>query len=249
MAKQRHLANAPITEALIDVHVNPQPGLTFDMLKQSVSDSDFGYYEKGRITKKRLQFKLPTDGQPPEIPAHLVQQVGFRMHTYDEKYVAQFRLSGFTLSRMPPYEEWRKLVEESKRLWAIYRERLSPERVVRLATRSINNLHLPMQPGDSYQTYLHKLVDVPDGAPQAVASFFQRFELVDASTSRVNLTIALQENSLNSRMPVILDIDAFKIVDLAPTDDQLWEILEHLRNLKNETFFSSLTEKAADLYE
>jgi uncharacterized protein (TIGR04255 family) len=249
MAKQRHLTNAPITEALIDIHIAPQPGLTFDLLKESITAADSGYYEKGPIATVQFELKPTSDGQQPESTAHSAQ-VGLRMHSPDEKFVAQCRLSGFTLSRMQPYDDWENLVEESKRLWAIYRERLSPARVIRLATRFINNLQLPMQMGDSYQTYLHKLVDVPDGAPQAVASFFQRFELVDVeSTSHVNLTIALRGSPPSPPVPVILDVDAFKLVDLSPADNQLWEILEHLRSLKNETFFGAITEKAAELYE
>lgn len=249
MAKQRHLEHAPITEALIDIHVAPKAELTFDLLKEAITAADFGYYEKSPIAKGRFELKLTSDGQQPETMAHSAQ-IGLRMHSLDERYVAQCRLSGFTLSRMQPYEDWAKLVEESKRLWAIYSERLSPRRVIRVATRYINDLQLPMEPGDSYQTYLHKLVDVPDGAPQAVASFFQRFELVDVeSKSRVNLTIALRESPPNSPIAVILDVDAFQFVDLSPADNQLWEILEHLRNLKNETFFGAITEKAAELYE
>jgi len=249
MAKQRHLKNAPITEALIDIHVAPQPGLTFDLLKESITAADFGYYEKSPIATGQFEFKVTSDGQQPETTARSAQ-IGLRMHSHDEKFVAQCRLSGFTLSRMQPYDGWENLIEESKRLWAIYSERLSPARVLRLATRFINNLQLPMQMGDSYKTYLHKLVDVPDGAPQAVASFFQRFELVDVeNTSHVNLTIALRESPPSPPVPVILDVDAFRLVDLSPTDSQLWEVLEHLRKLKNETFFGALTEKAAELYE
>jgi uncharacterized protein (TIGR04255 family) len=93
-------------------------------------------------------------------------------------------------------------------------------------------------------------VDVPDEAPQAVASFFQRFQLVEVeSTARVNLTLALETTPPTGPAPVILDVDAFMFTDLVPTDGRLWEILERLRELKNRTFFSSLTEAAAELYE
>jgi len=47
---------------------------------------------------------------------------------------------------------------------------------------------------------------------------------------------------------VILDVDAFSFTDLDPMDDKLWVILEHLRTLKNNSFFGSLTERATELY-
>ncbi len=103
MAKIRHLQYAPITEALIDIHVEPRPGLTFDELKEAITKSDFGYYEKGSIAQSRFEFKLASDGQTPASASHSAQ-IGVRMHSEDEKYVAQCRLSGFTLSRVHPYE-------------------------------------------------------------------------------------------------------------------------------------------------
>ena len=249
MARQRHLSNAPITEALIDLHVEPKPGLDFDGLKEFIGASDFGYYIKSPISHGLFGFKLTSDGNQPETTG-TAEQVGIRMHSADELYVAQCRLSGLTLSRLHPYEEWDKLVDETKRVWAIYRERLAPVRLTRVATRFINNLQLPLQSGDSYQVYLHKLVDVPDDAPQAVASFFQRFELVDVESGhRVILTAAQEPASPQGSPSVILDVDAYTHTNLRPRDEQLWVILERLRELKNRTFFGSITEQAAELYE
>jgi uncharacterized protein (TIGR04255 family) len=177
-------------------------------------------------------------------------QIGLRLHSQDERYVAQCRLAGFTLSRLPPYENWETLLAETKRVWSVYRERLSPVRVTRVATRFINNLRLPLEPGMSFQTYLQKFVDVPDEVPEAVASFFQRFQLADIpSGAFVNLTLALNETPTSGSVPVILDIDAFTSTVLSPSDEGLWETLEHLRTLMNRSFFGTLTERAVELYE
>ena len=249
MARQRHLPHAPITEALIDIHVTPPDGLTFAGLKSAIDGADFGYYVKNPISQGTFAFKLAPDGQPPQT-AGKAAPVGFRLHSSDERYVAQCRLGGFTLSRLPPYETWENLLEEARRLWAIYVERMAPTRVVRVATRFINNLRLPLTSGASFQTYVNKLVDVPEEAPQAVEAFFQRFGLVDSpSGARVNLTLALDGMSAGEPVPVILDIDAFIAADLNPMDRELWAILERLRELKNRSFFGTLTERAAELYE
>ena len=166
MAKQRHLPHAPITEALIDIRVTPREGLTFAELKDAIEAADCGYYLKSPISEGTFAFTLAPEGKPQTAAESA--QVGLRLHSADEKYVAQFRLSGFTLSRLPPYENWEILLEEARRLWSIYIKCLAPTHVVRVATRFINNLHLPLETGGSFQTYLNKLVDVPDEAPQAV---------------------------------------------------------------------------------
>ncbi len=249
MARQRHLPHAPITEALIDIHVEPRHDLTFPALQQTIATPEFGYYVKNPISQEMFAFKLTLDGEQPQTTAE-ASQIGLRLHSHDEKYVAQCRLSGFTLSRLRPYEEWSTLIREAKHVWAIYTERLAPVRVTRVATRFINNLQLPMRLGGSFQEYLHKLVDVPDEAPQAVASFLQRFQLVDVqSNALVNLTLALESTPTLGPAPVVIDVDAFIEKDLDPGGVELWVILEQLRALKNQCFFGSLTERAAELYE
>ncbi len=249
MARQRHLPRAPITEALIDIRVAPRDGLTFTGLQDSISAPEFGYYVKNPISEGTFGFMLTSDGTQPQTTAQAAQ-IGLRLHSHDEKYVAQCRLSGLTLSRLPPYEEWPNLIQEARRVWAVYTERLLPKRVTRVATRFINNLQLPMDHGESYQKYLHKFVDVPDEAPQAVASFFQRFHVIDVeSDASVILTLALDNTPPRARAPVILDIDAFRVTDLELPNQDLWDILEELRALKNRCFFGTITEATAGLYE
>jgi uncharacterized protein (TIGR04255 family) len=248
MARQRHLPHAPITEALIDIQVTPREGLTFAELKGAIEAADSGYYVRSPISEGSFAFALAPEGKPQTAAESA--QVGLRLHSADEKYVAQFRLTGFTLSRLPPYEKWENLVDEARRLWAVYLERLAPRRVVRIATRFINNLQLPLEPGASFQIYVNKLIDVPDEAPQAVEAFFQRVRLVDtASGARVILTLALDGMVAGKPAPVILDVDAFIAAKKDPMNGELWAVLERLRELKNRSFFGTITEQAAELYE
>lgn len=249
LAKQRHLANAPITEALIDLAVAPRPGLTFAQLKETVGSTVPGYYLKGPISQGTVAFQVSNDGMAP-LASSESQQIGIRLHSQDEKYVAQFRINGFTLSRLPPYEDWKNLEKEAERVWNIYLKCLTPSRISRVATRYINNLRLPLEPGIAFQRYIEKLVDVPEEAPQSVTGFFQRLQLVDtASGAHVVLTLAMDTASPMNQAPVILDIDCSIRADLSPGDPKVWNILASLRALKNRTFFGTLTERAAELYQ
>lgn len=249
MAKPRHLDHAPITEALVDIQVEHNREISFDDLKKAFDKLDFGYYLKSPITQRTFGFTIASDGQKP-LTNDEATQIGLRLHSSDDLYVAQCRLTGFTLSRLPPYETWDGLISEAKRIWSIYIERIEPMRVTRIATRFINNLQLPLEHGASFQTYLQKFADVPDEAPQVLSSFFQQFQLVEPSiNARVNLTLALESAPINDRAPVILDIDAFAFTNFDPRDESLWEILESLRDLKNRCFFGSLTDQSVELYK
>ena len=46
------------------------------------------------------------------------------------------------------------LVAETRRLWSLYVDKLEPEAIVRVATRFINKLKLPMTSGERFQDYL-----------------------------------------------------------------------------------------------
>lgn len=248
MAEPRHLTHAPITEALIDIHVE-QNEFSFAELQKAFADLDFGYYLKGPIAHGTFGFRLTGDGQQPETTAEAAQ-IGLRLHSNDEKYVAQFRVNGFTLSRLPPYEDWPSLVDETKKIWSIYKQRTGAKYVVRVATRFINNLQLPMVSGESFQKYLEKFADVPEDVPQVLTSFFQRLQLSDISSSAtVNLILALDSVPLSGPVPVILDIDAFIHKNLDSEGKELWNILDDLRKLKNRCFFGTLTELALELYK
>ena len=251
MAKPRHLAHAPITEALVDLHVE-QDNLSFAKLQAAFGDLDFGYYLKGPIAQGRIGFKLTGDGKQPETMAESAQ-IGLRLHSNDEKYIAQCRVNGFTLSRLPPYEDWPSLINETKKIWSIYRQRTRPIKVIRIATRFINNLQLPLMQGEPFQKYLEKFADVPEEVPQSLTAFYQRFQLVDQlSMATVNLTLALESlppGKPEPVIPVIFDIDAFVHKELDIEDVELWNILDNLRELKNRCFFSALTEPALELYK
>src|SRR3990172_473212 len=229
MARQRHFPHAPITEALIDFRVTNREGLTIAELKSAIDSIDIGYYVKGPISVGTFGFMLAPDGQPSTTTES--SQVGLRLHSNDEKYVAQFTVAGFTLSRLPPYETWENLLAETRRLWAVYIQRLSPKSVERVATRFINNLQIPLEPGASFQLYVNKLIDVPDEAPQVVEAFLQRFRLVDIeSGTRVIITIALDGLKAGVPAPVILDVDAFIAANFKPMDSTIWSLLQKLRD-------------------
>jgi len=248
MATMRHLSNAPIVEALIDVRTVPAAGLDFERLRHAFEADDFGYYVKGPITEGFLALELQADGLAKQSNSEATR-VGLRLHSRDEKYVLQCRLGGFTLSRLQPYEDWHTLQEEARRLWQLYCQRLDPAFVTRIATRFINNLRLPLDNNQSFQKYVVKLLDLPAGVPQHVIEFFQRFVLWDREVGgTVALTIALSEAPTEGRYPVILDIDAFITTEIKPCDPALWDNLTNLRAAKNRAFFGTVTDAAMELY-
>src|SRR4029077_12173346 len=149
MVTPRSLAHAPIMEAMIDLRVRVAEGMSVALLDEALGNANFGYGKKGPILRGQFGFSFNTDNAPMAQP--LLSEtmiVGGRFHSLDEKYVAQFTTEGFTLSRLAPYETWEALIDEAKRVWDVYRTCVRATRIHRTATRYINNLSLPMHPGD-----------------------------------------------------------------------------------------------------
>jgi len=175
--------------------------------------------------------------------------IGVRLHSADEKYVAQLTTEGFTLSRLAPYESWESLIAEAKRVWQVYRTCVKATRIQRTATRFINNLLLPIHPGDRFEKFLTGLPVMPPDYPQTVSSFLQRFVVSDApSGATAILTQALDQVTTAGPLPVILDIDVFRETRFPADGPDVWAYLTDLRELKNRFFFGALTDAAMELY-
>jgi uncharacterized protein (TIGR04255 family) len=50
-------------------------------------------------------------------------------------------------------------------------------------------------------------------------------------------------------LPLVFDIDVFRLISLDPNSEEIWNIMGILRNFKNDIFFKSLTEKAKELFK
>lgn len=247
-----HLDHAPITEALIDLRVRVPPSTTKEVL-DAVQPETFGYYKKGPIIRGSFGFQISANtGEEPLAKSLLgaTSIIGVRLHSLDEHHVAQFSIEGFTLSRLEPYDSWEALIAEARRLWPKYLELTKPHRVWKVATRYINNLRLPYESGDQFERFITVMPSFSSAVPQLVSSFLQRFEINDPDCgATIMLTVALNAKDKEPKVPIILDIDAYKQQDFAPNDEGVWAYLQELRSLKNRFFFTSLTPEAVELYK
>ncbi|MFZ0545320.1 MAG: TIGR04255 family protein [Candidatus Promineifilaceae bacterium] len=243
-----HLTNAPITEALIDLQIKSAEPISIDRIRHLADQVD-GYEIQGPMYKLQTKWKLsPEDGATHDST---LDEQGLRLRSSDEKIILQVRTNGLTVSRLEPYETWSALVAESKRIWHQYVSELCPSCVTRVATRYINNLKLPMKPGEHFREYLTCPPELPDELPQGLASFLMRFVIPDPeSETQANLVQKLDGGPVPADfVPIVLDIDAYKMVSFRPDSDEAWELLEKLRAYKNRLFYASLTEKSVSIYE
>lgn len=245
MAEIRHLSNAPIREAIIDIQFEPLADIeavdhfaaSFASASDKVSD----------LWTSTLELKMEPNGVRQ---SQVGSRIGKRVDLEDGKHVVQFRTAGFTFSRLYPYESWEVMSDKALNFWHRYFEAMKPTVISRVATRYINSIQLPL-PIDDFSGYFVYAPEVPSSLPQSISSFFSRVVIADPATSDVtNVTQMLEGLSPDqSSLTVLLDIDATYPQPL-PTSDasQITTILNRLRDTKNKAFFGFLEEKALEPY-
>lgn len=245
MARIRHLTRAPIAEAVIELRVRPTTASGLDPLARLSSRWKSQFPIEQKVESVAATFGLQ-DGRP-KADARF-QQLGFMLKTPDQREVVQFRQDAFAFSRLEPYSSWEEVLPKANELWLSYREAIRPDRLVRIGVRYINRLRLPL-PVD-----LSEFLTAPPVGPQMPAStirtFLTRMVLHDTATGSSAIVTQASEPSVQQEQTVILlDVDAYKDVDMEPGAENVDAMLESLRVLKNQAFFGSITERTAEMYE
>lgn len=246
MARRReHLRNAPIVEAVIDFRVLRKEGLSPDRFENLTGEIGAEYSQKLAMHSIEAQFVLSQEKAPSSSAA--TARIGWQ-HRADAM-VAQFRVDGFTFSKLEPYTTWDEVFSEALRLWAVYTKIAEPSEVIRVAVRYINRLQVPVPAriGD----YLEAPPVLPSPISQELRQFLCRFVIDDARRNASAVVIQASEPVVGPRaITLLLDIDAFKEnLAIVPRDPNLPEMFLQLRDLKNEIFFASITEQTAEMYE
>jgi uncharacterized protein (TIGR04255 family) len=245
MARAReHLQNAPIVEAVVDFRVLRNEQVSAETFAGIGSFIGEHYTKTGSIQSIETRFGV-VHGKPLD-PSQLQTDLGFRYQTETE--VAQFRVDGFTFSKIKKYTTWEKVSEEAFRLWRVYVDAAKPRKVSRVAVRYINRMHLPDV--KDLGEYLEAPPKLPAPIPQIVREFLTRVIVRDDKRNAHAVIVqALEPRTDSNTISLLLDIDAFRdMKDLEPDDPGLPAIFEELRHLKNEIFFASITEETAEIY-
>jgi uncharacterized protein (TIGR04255 family) len=241
--------NAPITEALIDIRADLPPSVSLADLEKLHSQVEDNYPGKQTRTMWEGAIQPGDKREPLKTTRHHID--GYLFKSADGKQVVQFRLDGFSFSRLHPYTEWTEVYAEARRVWDIYRIATKPVGVKRLATRYINSIVIPSKKFD-YDHYFTAAPKIPEGLPQLLSHFFTRLVIPFPDQGATAIVIQTPSDKPDpARSTVILDIDVFvefKEVELAADDPRIDEMFAILRKVKNEIFFSCVTEPTKELF-
>lgn len=247
MATVRNLKKAPLTEAIIDIRVELPATFSVDSFGRAKDRLSARYPVVQRRERVEGHFRIQ-DGKPEQS---LTRQIvdGYIFITEDKLTVAQFTLDGLTVSRLKPYLSWDKLIEALRELWAVYVEVAQPLRVTRLAARYINQIEIAL-PLPDLGAVLRVPPQTPPEVEASISGFFSRLKMRSAKwAADAIVTQAVEPMGDQPTTSVLLDIDAFVAMSVAPTDPEIFTVLNRLDGFKNEIFFNSVSDEVIRRYE
>jgi uncharacterized protein (TIGR04255 family) len=240
----RHLARAPIVEAVIDLRARPTVPLDEQTCRELLEPRLAGYGFLDSRRSYHAETKVE-GGKPPSQKVEDLGWKGLRFVSGDQKQIAQFNCDGFVLSRLEPYVNWRQLEQEGFRLWEVFKELTKPVDVQRVGLRFINRIPLAAD-NLRLEDYLRPSPEPPTGFDLPFQHFMHHDTLaVPGHPYAVNVIRTIQPVTAGSEETVslILDIDVFTTQGFEMNLETLSLRLAEMRWLKNKIFFGSVTEK------
>jgi uncharacterized protein (TIGR04255 family) len=246
METETSYPKAPITEAIIDLQVVLPEGLSAQNLSPFFDLVTSLYPHKQTLNRLvgQLEFAVPGSASATSTAT----EIGLMLRSADGKQVVQVHTSGFTFSRLAPYERWSSVRDEARRLWDLYRNIAKPTKVSRLALRYINRIDIPL-PIRDFKDYLNTLPELSPTMPQGLAGFFMQLTV---PLQDLRATLIVNEAMVPPPGPevvsVALDIDVFRLDALPADEDGVWALFEELRAKKNQIFEACITDQARRLF-
>src|SRR4051812_1617912 len=108
MVEPRHLANAPITEAVLDIRVKQRPEFAVSEFEKLGSAIDDRFVSRKPLFHGSIQIDIGAEGPVPKMDR---EPIGFQFWSKDSLDVASFRKDGFSVSRLKPYTDWPDVFE------------------------------------------------------------------------------------------------------------------------------------------
>ena len=248
VAEPRQLRNPPITEALIDFRVLLSAPVSKEVLHPLVIALQPDFPDVQERHDIEAQFRVENGRMVPPEARQIFQ--GVKLSKEGGRRQVQFRNDGFTFNNVGEYIGGDALIEETLALWERYVAVAKPERVTRLAMRYINTLpDLPWRVGDPFGRYLKAAAELPEPGPQSVSEFLSRVVARDplGPTAIVTQKFIPAAESAHP-FQLTIDVDVFFVQEINTDAAELRPMLAILRDVKNRSFFSLLTDEAVMLY-
>lgn len=243
--KPKRFKKPPIKEAIIEIKVKPLNISFLDSLEQIKGIKKL-FPNKKTIYSGSFKFKIDKLKNP------LVQEPissihGYRYETKIGDKVVQYKLDGMAFSLINNYKSWELFIAQAQDLWKEYIGCVKPELVTRISCRFINRI--PIATDLDFSKYFNFNLNNPKIKNFKVSGFLNRLQLYEPEKNIKILSTKMNgEITQQSEIPIILDNDILKDVQIDINSKEIWAILDSFREIKNQMFFKSIKNQTEELF-
>lgn len=252
MPEPTRLNHPPIVEALLHFRANASRRWSQGGIKELALSLFPSHTQVQEQNELQVELALGEAGfGNPVRGVKKSQGSAYMMRSNTEPTVHQVRRDGYSYSRLTPYEDWECFVTAAKTGWKKYADAIDPEELDRVVVRFINRLDFPL---DEFRvdpdSFLTNAPRPPGTSGWEFASFSHSYALtVPDAPCVVNFNLAkLTEAGQERFASMLLDIEVLLTQPLSALGMSVDEALYMMRQIKNEAFFHSLTDKGLSRY-
>lgn len=240
--KQKSYKKPPITEAVIELRFK---NLLSDKQLETLIQRKRKEFSIQKLELVEFQINLKT-GAPKE-PVR--QFIGYKLtRKTDSSYIVQVKHNSISLSRLPPYESWPKLLDEFKKYYNWFTGKKF-KALARIGVRYINRLDIPVGNGKlDLDEYFNFSVKAPPKNFPSLNNFIVQAQAKIDDDKAILIQLRSIESPLLKHSSFIFDLDVDQQDNLPNSDSELDEILDDMRLRKNHFFEQLLTAKCKRLF-
>lgn len=238
----------PITEAIIELRLEaPIEEKAIQKIQRKLSKD----YEYSKTILKK-EFSLDTEEMKISEVRQEVEFEGFMLTSKNECDVVQIKRNAMICSRLAPYTGWENFAPRARKNWGIWRKSTKKLRLSRIGVRYINRIDIPIKErkGIRLEDYLTVVPQYPE--PSLIKVLTNYTMQITGSFSAENFQIVVNTNVTRSplidHLSVILDIDLSPQDSLPQSDDNIWHLVDEIREHKNNAFEMCITDLTRELF-
>ena len=242
----------PVSEALIDIRIDPLPATQAPILESLHEKLRDEYPNKKPQQQWEGILEVREGTMATSQKAHGI--TGYIFESKDKKRIIQYRLDGFTCNFLKPdpheaWPGWESLRNEARRTWDIYAKALDVQMITRIAVRYINRIVIPA-PVVELSDYLTTPPDVPkDFEYQSLHNFLSRVTVAIPDLNAMATITQAPAREPSTQVVLLLDIDIDRDQRVPLHPETMWQTLDRFREIKNSIFEKSLKPRAKELFK
>lgn len=171
---------------------------------------------------------------------------GYSFFNKETQRIVSINKNSFTYSSEAKYEGWEGFKNEGLKYFSLFSDILSSIELTRLSVRFINKINLPLD--ENLLNYFKITISAQEGAVKYPSDFFSlKFRSsIPGTKISTNLGLSLEERNHES-LGYVFDIDVLDHEIRKYDLDKISESFDNLREVKNDIFFSCITEKTVSM--